>query len=155
MALSYKRWALSYERWHYNYFARIDCVLRFHKTNFVIAWFLRNWRMVIIVGVGFLIAAQSISTGNWIFAVPVSAIVIGVALNIVAMIANRGKMPVDTDGEPIDEMNHDAIHDKTRFRILADRIPFAGWLLSPGDILLWVGLLAVVVGRLLQSTGTL
>lgn len=114
------------------------------------AWFQRNFRMVLIVCVGIFIAQQSIKAGNWIYALPMSAIVIGVALNIVAMIANRGKMPVDSDGTPIDEPDHDAMHAQTRFRMLGDWIPFAGWMHSPGDLLLYIGLLGIVVGRIFQ-----
>ncbi len=124
---------------------------RTEETNFAIAWFLRNWRMLIIVSIGIVIAAVSIRAGNWTLAFPLSAIVVGVALNIVAMIANRGKMPADTDGMPIDELNHETMHNETRFRILGDWIPCAGWLLSPGDVLLYIGLLGLVFCRLTQG----
>jgi hypothetical protein len=123
---------------------------RVDEPNFAIGWFLRNWPMAIIVSAGLVIATVSIRAGNWILAVPVSAIAIGVALNIVAMIANRGKMPADTDGAPIDEPNHDAMQDQTRIRILGDWIPIAGWLHSPGDIVLYSGLIGVFICRLLQ-----
>lgn len=121
------------------------------EPNVMSAWFLRRWRMLYIVTVGIVIAVVSIRSGNWTLAIPLSAIIIGVALNIVAMLANRGRMPVDTDDASIDELNHQTMHKETRFRILGDWIPFAGWLLSPGDVLLAIGLLGYVFCRLTQS----
>ena len=120
------------------------------QTSFATAWFRRKWRMLYLVSVAIVIIAVSIRAGNWILAIPLSAIVIGIALNIVAMIANRCKMPVKNDGVAIDELNRQSMHNETRFRILGDWIPFAGWLLSPGDVLLCVGLLGFVFCRLTQ-----
>ena len=116
----------------------------------MIAWIQRNFRMVFIVTLGIFIARQSIRDGNWISAIPMSAIAIGVALNVVAMIANRGKMPVNTDGSQLDKPDHDAMNSQTRLRKLGDWILFGPWMISPGDILLCIGLVGVVFLHLLQ-----
>jgi hypothetical protein len=55
-----------------------------------------------------------------------------------------------TEGSQFDEPDHDAMHSQTRFRVLGDWIPLGSWMISPGDILLYVGIWGVVIGRVLR-----
>src|SRR5882762_885326 len=89
------------------------------------------------------------STNLWI--TPPACIVafLGGGLNLVAVILNRGKMPVRIIEIPDRYKNsHEPVHGKTRVRLLGDWIYFGGRYHSPGDICMYIGVAAVATDQL-------
>jgi Family of unknown function (DUF5317) len=80
----------------------------------------------------------------------VGAVVLGMALNLLVILANGG-MPAAVAEDEIPEESkphYRPVSEKTKLALLSDWIPLGNLMISPGDVLL---LLAVVV-MLLRST---
>jgi hypothetical protein len=72
--------------------------------------------------------------------------VLGFALNTVAVNLNGGRMPVRADVIPTDyEQTHRLMDGRTRVRILCDWIAFRGSLYSLGDVSILAGQAVVLV----------
>ena len=69
---------------------------------------------------------------------------LGFFSNILVIVANKGHMPVSARPEELSKVTRDQttpIDDDTRLRLLADWIPIGRLLVSPGDILLGIGVI--------------
>jgi len=74
---------------------------------------------------------------------------LGGALNIVALCLNGGRMPIRADVIPPSyEHTHRPMDERTRVRVLGDWIAFRGCLLSPGDVSLFAGQVAILAWAL-------
>jgi Family of unknown function (DUF5317) len=72
--------------------------------------------------------------------VALALILLGGALNLIAIRLNGGRMPVRVNVIPPDyQQTHRPMDDRTRARVLGDWIAFRGNLLSPGDMSLFAG----------------
>jgi len=72
---------------------------------------------------------------------------LGAAMNAVAVVLNKGKMPVRTNEVPnckIHPHSHTLMHQKTRLRFLCDWIDLGRIILSPGDVCLYIGLIIML-----------
>ena len=109
---------------------------------------------LLVLQYGLLILVALINWNRW----PLLVVGLGEAANFLVILANGGRMPVDTAQVPpsprLDALLGDLIPhygnmtDGTRLAFLCDRIPvrfFTSAMLSVGDIILWFGLLLFMV----------
>jgi hypothetical protein len=73
---------------------------------------------------------------------PTALFVIGFALNVLVMVANKNQMPVLIPGGYTDLLNpddvfHTAMKASTHLKIIADWICISGGVASPGDFFIW------------------
>ena len=112
---------------------------------------LRNWRVLMIpIFVVALSMSSSVGLGRagWI-AIALSGV--GVCLNQLVIYMNDGKMPVRTDSIPVDqEANYEVMDSRTRLAILGDWLQIKDWLISPGDVCLYLGLAIAICGRIIK-----
>jgi hypothetical protein len=114
-----------------------------------LAGVLRNWPMWAVAIVAALLALSSTSRGDWIRSVAIGLVAVGVVLNLIAMCANGGRMPVQTDEIPSPtDSEHQIMGSNTRLWFLGDWIRVRDWLISPGDVCLYAGLAIALVARL-------
>lgn len=80
-------------------------------------------------------------------------IVAGATFNLLALLFNEGFMPVDENalsrtGQEVSSFETDSRHqlmsDKTRFWMLGDWIPVVKYVLSPGDLLVAIGIILLI-----------
>ncbi len=80
-------------------------------------------------------------------------IVSGATLNLVALFLNEGFMPVDENalnktGQEVSSLETDSRHqlmtDTTKFWMLGDWIPVIKYVISPGDVLVAIGLILLI-----------
>lgn len=111
--------------------------------------FARNWTMVIAIIVSAGLATYYASERSWLIFAALSAIVTGIGANFFVMVINGGRMPVCTDDESWleDTSDHQLMHEGTRYAFLGDWINVSRWLMSPGDICLYAGILTFIIGR--------
>ena len=104
----------------------------------------RHWQ-ILLLGILVVNFAVSKSRIDW----TIVLVVTGILLNGIVTCANKGRMPVLTrEDEDADSVTHQNMDRHTRLRFLADWIPLSDRrMISPGDVLLWTGLLA----RLIRS----
>lgn len=115
-----------------------------------LAGMLRNWRMLAIAIIAAGVALWSTSSGDWLRLVAVSLVAMGVGLNLVAIGANGGRMPAHTDEIPSEHQgDYQTMNETTRLWYLGDWIGVGAWLISPGDICLYAGLIIGVSARLI------
>lgn len=67
------------------------------------SWLHRHWRMAVIVVVASVVAFYSFRYFNWLAGISAIAIGLGVLMNVAVMLANSGRMPVDTDDDISEE----------------------------------------------------
>ena len=105
--------------------------------------------MAVIVIVASVVAFYSFRNFNWLAGISAIAIGLGVLMNVAAMLANSGRMPVDTDDDIGEEPSHQTMGQRTRLQWLGDWIPCGQWMISLGDVVLFLGLLVFLVSRFL------
>ena len=113
------------------------------------SWLRRHWRMAVIVIVASVVAFYSFRNFNWLAGISAIAIGLGVLMNVAAMLANSGRMPVETDDDIGEEPSHQTMGQRTRLQWLGDWIPCGQWMISLGDVVLFLGLLVFLVSRFL------
>jgi hypothetical protein len=117
----------------------------------VLRGLLRNWRMLVIALAATYLALSS--RGDWIRSIAIGLVATGVFCNVLVMGANQGRMPAQTDSIPSEqEANYQVMNGNTRIAILGDWIQVRDWLISPGDVCLYVGLGIAVASRLFANT---
>jgi uncharacterized protein DUF5317 len=88
-------------------------------------------------------------TTYWMTPIAVIVAFLGGVLNLVAVILNKGKMPVRTNKVPERyKHSHAPVHRKTRVPILGDWIRIGGGYHSPGDVCIYIGITVVVADQL-------
>ncbi len=109
---------------------------------------LRNWRMLAVVCVVVVLALFTGNRPSVLRFIALGMVGTGVGLNLFVIVANGGRMPAHTDTIPPDQ-NHDyaLMNSGTRFAYLGDWIQVREWLISPGDVCLYVGLVMALIDR--------
>ena len=112
---------------------------------------LRNWR-VLMVPIFVIALSMSSSVGlGWAGSIASALSGVGVCLNQLVIYMNDGKMPVCTDSIPVDqEANYEVMDSRTRLAILGDCLQIKDWLISPGDVCLYLGLAIAICGRIIK-----
>ena len=96
-------------------------------------------------GYGFMTGTP---TTHWMTSIAVMVAFLGGVLNLVAVILNKGKMPVRTDKVPERyKHSHAPEHRKTRVPVLGDWIPIGGGYHSPGDVCIYIGITVLVADQ--------
>jgi hypothetical protein len=83
---------------------------------------------------------------NWIILLPFALFYLGAALNVLALTANWGVMPVvipaswdQVSPGTILDPRHISWHSAVHLAVLCDWIRWYNGMVSPGDLLLWLG----------------
>jgi hypothetical protein len=103
-------------------------------------WHLVRMALLCVLSAGLL----ATGVADW----PLGLVTLGTSMNLLVVVANRNKMPVVGAEEPWLRVSgrHVVVKEGHRLTFLADRIPVGPFLLvSPGDVLAWVGVLAMLV----------
>lgn len=109
---------------------------------------LRNWRMLAVVGAVLILVLSTKRQWTAVRTISLGMVATGVALNLFVILANGGRMPAETDSIPAAQNDeYQAMDSRTRFAYLGDWIKAWDWLISPGDICLYIGLTAVLADR--------
>ena len=120
------------------------------------------FRLLFILALGLLFGYKcgflsGTLTTNWITPAAIFLSFFGGVLNLIAVILNRGKMPVRGMRGGVPEHyqpTHESMHHRTRVPYLGDwiRIGVMGgtWHISPGDVGIYVGLAVFAVDQVLR-----
>lgn len=108
----------------------------------------RRWQMLLVV----LFLTWRLSRDEFgsrpVMWIAVSLAIVGLVMNLVVMLVNRG-MPARVRLEEIPEdqrLDYHPIGPSTRLRFLSDWIPVGNLLISPGDIVLFLAIIILLFG---------
>jgi hypothetical protein len=104
--------------------------------------------MVLISVVVAVLAWSSASATAWTRMIALGLVAMGVCSNLLVICANKGRMPAQTETIPPEyEDGYQIMDAQTRLSFLGDWIQIRGWLISPGDVCLYLGLAIAPVDR--------
>ena len=118
----------------------------------MMTWMLRSWPAMLVLAFMTWRTFSQATAVDWLEYACLSASCLGSLLNIIVVALNGG-MParlapdeIPDDARPF----YHAIDHKSRCPWLADWIPIGSWLISPGDVLLAIGVVGMI-GREILS----
>lgn len=112
---------------------------------------LRRWQFGFLLTFGAYFAYQMLRDPGPVTAGSAALLAAGFLMNVAVVAANGGYMPAAVPSDEIEPDQQDGyrpIDETTRLRFLADWIGLGDRLVSPGDILLLVGAVGGIAGRI-------
>ena len=112
----------------------------------MMTWMLRSWPAMLVLAFMTWRALRQAASDGWFEYACLSASCLGAALNILVVALNGGMPARATLDEIPDEARpmYHAIDKQSRCSWLADWIPIGTWLISPGDVLLAIGVVSMI-----------
>jgi len=113
------------------------------------------WRILVFLGFGaFLLYGFKTGafTNSWTSFLSLGFLSLGLALNLMVIILNKGFMPVRAETIPRDyQTSHKPMDSQTCAQCLGDWIPFVRGYCSPGDVCLVVALVIGIIDWVLRN----
>ncbi|MBA3313529.1 MAG: DUF5317 domain-containing protein [Planctomycetota bacterium] len=112
---------------------------------------LQRWQVHVFVVFGAFFVIRLRHDPGWFLLGSMVLLGIGFLLNLLVIVANGGAMPfagTRDDMDPSDQGLYKPIDEGARLVVLSDWIPLGSRLISPGDVLLFIGAAAGILGRL-------
>ena len=109
----------------------------------------QHWPLIHGVVVMAALAISDSTRMGWLGHIGLALATLGVCANLFVIFANRGRMPANEDTIPPEmQGKYEIMDNQTKLAFLGDWISFRDWLISPGDLCLWIGLAIVLFDRL-------